>query len=497
MSLLSRPLSPYFDCSSILPTARKCNLPTEMWFDIFRMLPVHALCSVHSVSFLFHDISHPLLFHDFNLDPDQHNLSPEEFIERLDMYSAEPIASHVRKLSVSFQFGRWFRARSGGFITALSSPTPLIAPLLQTILNFHNLRILECTFRFNSAVHFADLGLQDLPNLQDLRIHGGAPYCPYLIPAKKIGVTHFSFTGIPSVGLEPRQNMRSFLSILYPETLSSLTLSPSYDCSPALWLAYDRDLFSTFRQLRTVTIGCDGPFLRPVHDFLVQLPALQDLIMSGEYRRCTEFEPTDDGPSLPLGLQSYTGPCEYIPLFLSGTACTRLTINACYTPEDLARALETTSYTSAVTDLSLLLPFGPFCGWESPRSLFIHFPRLATLRLIISDSPLDDDPDMCDFTETFDPEALMLLPEILTAVLRAPTELTRAVIEWDLSCDIISMLPALEDLHETVVRSLPQARKIVFERGARTEGTDESTDTSESGSDESMEGVEKSEVPFF
>ncbi|KAJ7779712.1 hypothetical protein B0H16DRAFT_1683044 [Mycena metata] len=470
------------------PTTKTCSLPTEIWFEIFRLLPLHALCSVHSVSSLFHDISHSLLFHDFTLDPDRHKLSPEEFIQRLGMYSAEPIASHVRKLSISFQFGRWFRTRSGGFINGLSSPTPLIAPLLQTIPHFHNLRVLECTFRFNSEVHFADLGLQELPNLRDLRIHGGAPYCPYLIPAKKICVTHFSFTGIPSVRLEPGRAIRSFLSVLDPATLSSLTLSPSYDCSPAVWLAYDHDLFPTFRQLRTVTIGCDGPFLRPVHDFLAHLPTLQNLTLSGEYRRCTEFAPTPDGPTLSPGLQSYTGPCEYIPLFLPGTACTRFALNACCTPADLARALGPAPalYTRAVTDLSLLLPLAPFCGWESPHVLFTHFPRLATLRLVISDAPLEDDPDMCDSAETVDPEALVDLPDILAAVLRAPTELAHAVVEWDLFCDVVGMLPALADLRALV----PQVR-IEFEGGVRAEGTgtDESTNTSasESGSDESME----------
>ncbi|KAJ7768221.1 hypothetical protein B0H16DRAFT_1716245 [Mycena metata] len=212
-------------------------------------------------------------------------------------------------------------------------------------------------------------------------------------------------------------------------TLSSLTLSPSYGCSPAVWLAYDCDLLPTFRQLRTVTIGCDGPFLRPVHDFLAHLPALQNLTLSGEYRRCTDT--------------SRSSPERRCPV-----------------------------------------PLAPFCGLESPHALFTHFPRLATLRLVISNAPLEDDPDMCDGVETVDAEVLVDLPDILATVLRAPTELAHAVIEWDLSCDVVGMLPALVDLRALV----PQVR-IVFEGGVRAEGMDESTDTnaSESGSDESTE----------
>ncbi|KAJ7768226.1 hypothetical protein B0H16DRAFT_1716249 [Mycena metata] len=270
-----------------------------------------------------------------------------------------------------------------------------------------------------------------------------------------------------------------------------------YDCSPAVWLAYDRDLFPIFRQLQTVTIGCDGPFLRPVHDFLAHLPTLQNLTLSGEYRRCTEFAPTPASPTFSPGLQSYTGPCEYIPLFLPGTACTCFALNASCTPADLVHALGPAPgpYTRAVTDLSLLLPLAPFCGLESPHAL-THFPRLATLRLVISNAPLEDDPDIGDGVETVDAEALVDLPDILAAVLRAPTELAHAVIEWDLSCDVVGMLPALVDLRALV----PQVR-IVFERGVRAEGMDESTDTSgsESGSDESteMEGVEKCKEVFF
>ncbi|KAJ6559866.1 hypothetical protein B0H19DRAFT_1260550 [Mycena capillaripes] len=463
----------------------KFDLPNELWFEIFQNLPRDALCNVHAVSSLFHDISHPLFFRDFNLDPDQHD--PDEFIRRLDMYSSAPIAHFVRKLSISFQFGRWFRTRGDRCLTALNSPNPLIVPLLHSIPKFQSLRILECIFRYDSEVHFANLGLQALPHLEELRMHGGALYCPRTSPpsptATKIRVAHFTFTAIPGIRLDRRgETPRSFLSMLDPETLRSLTLSPSYDCSPGAWLAYDRDIFATFRKLRTVTIGCDGPFLRQIHDFLVQLPALQELTLSGEFRRYTEFASPPE-QTLATTLQSYTGPCEYIPVFLPGTACVRLAINACCTPEELRSTLEATPCTQAVTDLSLQFALTGVCAWTASQAhaLFALFPRLETLWLGISDAPLDDDDlDVFDAAETFDPAALSDLPDSLSAALRAAGTLTQAAVEWDLACDTVCMLPDLHDLYDMLVHSAPKVGRILFEGGVRPDCRDgyESVDSS-------------------
>ncbi|KAJ7246779.1 hypothetical protein B0H12DRAFT_753350 [Mycena haematopus] len=473
----------------------RTDLPNELWFEIFENLSRDALRSVHGVSSLFHDISHPLFFRDLILDPDRHDVaSSDEFIQRLNLYSSVPIANHVRRLSVSFQFGRWFR-RGGRLFAALNSPDALHAPLLQTIPCFQNLRILECSFRFNSEVHFANLGLQALPFIQELHIHGGKLYCPSTPTASKIRVAHFTFTAIPGIFLECRRENevapRSFLSILDPETLRSLTLSPSYDCSPAAWLAYDRDLFATFRNLSTVNIGCDGPFLRQVHAFLAQLPALQHLTIAGCFRRYTEFVPVPD-EALSRGLQSYTGPCEYIPIFLTGTTCERIAINACCTLDEVRRALEDTPCTSAVTDLSLRLSLAGACTLTAPHELFALLPRLASLRIAISDSPLDDDDeDVFDAAETFDPAALSNLADILGGMLRAPVALTLAVIAWDLHLDTVRMIPDFEELHHTLEGASSKVEVVRFEGGIRLDCSDESTNNSdesfnESASDEEM-----------
>ncbi|KAJ6465011.1 hypothetical protein C8R45DRAFT_1219859 [Mycena sanguinolenta] len=436
------------------------DLPNELWFEIFKHLSRDALRSVHGVSSLFHAISHALFFRDFVLDPDRHNLATSaEFIQRLNMYSSAPIANHVRRLSVSFQFGRWFR-RGGRSSTSLNSPNYLLLPLLQAIPCFRNLRVLECSFRLNSEIHFASLGLQALPSLEELHIRGGKLYCPRDLTGSKIRVAHFFFTAIPEILLERRREgdtRRSFLSLLDPETLRSLTLSPTYDCSPAAWLAYDRDLFATFRNLSSVNIGCDGPFLRQVHAFLVQLPALQHLTLTGSHRRFTEFAPIPDGETLSSSLQSYIGPCEYIPTFLLGTSCTRLAINAYCTPDELRNALEDTSCTSVVTEISLRFSLAGACGWESPQELFALLPLLVALEIGISDFPLDDDDsDVFEAAETFDPAALSNLPGILDAVLRAPPGLRHAEIEWDLHSDTVRMLPDFEDLHHSLARAAPK-----------------------------------------
>ncbi|KAK7063542.1 F-box domain-containing protein [Favolaschia claudopus] len=457
------------------------DLPNELWHEVFKNLPRNALGKVHAVSSLFHDISHPVLFRDFILDPDRHHLSSDEFIDRLRLYSSSSIAPHVRKLTVSFQFGRGFRP-SGRWATGPISPCP-VSQLLRSIQSFQNVCILDCEFRFDAEVHFAELGLQSLPNLKELRIHGGKLFCPRVPISSKISVTHFSFASIPMIFLEEwrrqPETRRSFLSALDPEALTSLTLSPSYDCSPAAWLANDTDLFSTFRNLRSVTIGCDGPFLRQVHAFLMQLPTLQHLTLTGHFRHCTEFIPTP-GSSLPRTLQSFTGPREYIPLFLADTACTRLAINACCGPDELCAALlDTPSCVSAVTELEVQFSLAGVCTWTSPNELFAAFPRLKTVRIHISDAPLDDaDSDVFDAAETFDPAVLPNLPDILLAALRACTTLSSIVIDWDLHYLTARLLPEFRDLHEMLLSGLAPREdlELVFEGELRMNPECESDD---------------------
>ncbi|KAJ7646014.1 hypothetical protein DFH06DRAFT_581527 [Mycena polygramma] len=438
------------------------ELPTELWFEIFRNLPSSALCSLHAVSPLFHAITHPMFFRNLTLDPDQH---PEhETEERLEMYTSDSIVKHVRSLSVSFQFGCW--SSQSAFSTALDSPCPLVAPLLLSIPRFKHIRLLECLFRFDSEVHFAHLGLETLPHLDELRMHGGALYCPTsLPPPAKIRVTHFAYTAIPGIGPTHRHDTcRSFLSMLDPDALCALTLSPSNDSSPGAWLSSDRELYPTFRNLRSVSIGCDGPFLRPVHEFLAALPALRSLTLHGRYRRITEFAP-EPGVVLRRGLRSYTGPCEYIPSFLPGTACKRLTVMGCVVPAELRAALEDTPCTGAVVHLTLCVLLAEACAWEAPHLLFALFPRLETLRLGITDSPLDeDDLAVLEPMETLNPSALSDLTRNLSKALHAAGALTQAVIEWDLASETAHMLPNnLSEMRDALVADAPKVERVVFE----------------------------------
>ncbi|KAJ7181469.1 hypothetical protein C8R43DRAFT_1170349 [Mycena crocata] len=435
------------------------DLPNELWFELFQFLPLNALAKVHAVSSRFHDISHSLFFRDFRLDPDQHKPSTGTFRRRLALYSSAPIAQHVRKLVVSFQFGRWLRMNNEPLLTSLNSSNPLVVPLLESLPNFSNLRILEIYFRLESEVHFANLGLQGLPNLQELHVHGGALYSPPTALAAKISVSHFSFSAIPGFHFE-RSGLghvlglrRSFLSMLDPETLCSLTLSPSYDCSPAAWLSADRTIFRSFRKLSSITIGCDGPFIGPVHEFLAELPGLRDLTLRGDYRAYNRFSP--GAVSLTRELQSYTGPFEYIPIFLPRTACTRLSIDQYCAPDELYNALEKTECTSSVTDLSLVIHIAELAEWAAlAHTLFTLFAHLERLRIRISDVPRDEDWDMLDRSvdaDMFDVGALSDLPTILATLLSAPAALSHAVVEWDLCCCTMCLLPSLEDWEEEIL----------------------------------------------
>ncbi|KAK6969446.1 hypothetical protein R3P38DRAFT_3501343, partial [Favolaschia claudopus] len=245
-------------------------------------------------------------------------------------------------------------------------------------------------------------------------------------------------SAIPEIVLDERgeaDTQCSFLSALDPETLISLTMSPSHHCSPGAWLANDSDLFPTFRNLRSVTIDCDGPFIRPVHAFLIQLPALQHLTLTGRFCRSTEFTPTP-GCSLPRTLRSFTGPAEYIPLFLADTACTRLAINTCCSPDELyATLLGTPLCVSAVTELEVQFSLAGVCTWKAPHRLFAAFPKLKTARIRISHPSFYGDGSGVSGpaeTQIFRPAYLPGLPCILVSALRACATLSSVVIDWDL-----------------------------------------------------------------
>ncbi|KAJ7218346.1 hypothetical protein GGX14DRAFT_390118 [Mycena pura] len=451
---------PFLDCAREMPLpSAYIDLPNELWLETFRFLPRHELACVHSASRRFCALSHSLLFREFILDPDRHPAHGlDEFLERLALYTAPRIAPHVHTLSVSFQSGRPARTRTR---TPLWSHSPLTEPLLNSLAAFSKLRILECAFRFNSEIHFSNLGLERLQPLEELRIEGGALYCATTPPPAKIRVTHFVYTAIPGLMLDARRpdaspwRHRSFLSMLDPGALRALTLAPSFDCSPGAWLRFDCDLYATFVHLRTVDIECDGPFLRDVHAFLAALPGLEDLTIRGEFRLMTDLaaagEPACAPGPLSRSLSVYTGPCEYIPVFLPQTACTRLKITGACTAEDLCAALARTDCTRAVTDLALLLPLGMLRAWPraAVHTLLAHFPRLARLRVTVSDDPNDDDDDPDAFA--VDCVALEDLPDVLGAILGAPRgALECAVVEWDVSEATAAVLPDLQALRDAL-----------------------------------------------
>ncbi|KAJ7135508.1 hypothetical protein C8R46DRAFT_1361977 [Mycena filopes] len=477
----------------------KFHLPNEMWFEIFKNLPTHALRSVHGVSALFRDISHPLFFRDFTLDPDKYSIHrDDELIARLGMYSSHSIAPHIRKLSVSFQLKSWLQT---GFITALSLPTPLVTPLLQTISHFRNLRTLECKFRSDAAVHFEDLGLQDLPHLRDLRIDGGGLLCPIWptqLPAQKISVTHFSYTSMPSITLFlPLRSLRFFLYMLDPSTLSSLTLSAAHNGCPAIWVGGNHDLCASFRALRTVAVECTDSSIHSMHWFLLRLPALEELTLRRPYRdRCTKFEPATDGPCLVRTLRAYSGPVEYLALFLRGTDCAQLTINAVCTPEELRHAVKAAGCTSSVLSLSLIIPVATLHLWDPPPSLFDDglFPCLTALRVCVLAFPPDEDDGHAPRRERIILlSSQPLLPKDFPARIAAlfhgaPPSLEDTVIEWDVGerdITTANMLSGLKNFHAAVRPHLPG--KLVFEgfggrvRVEESEPKESKTVTSERG----------------
>ncbi|KAJ6566885.1 hypothetical protein B0H19DRAFT_1258068 [Mycena capillaripes] len=285
------------------------SLPTELWFETFAVLPRRTLLSLHSTSQLFHGISRPLLFGDFDFHPFQiqegansrysNQNDVDRSIRRLEFWTSSPIAPFVRACTFS------------AFCRSRDDPSPVFAAFFRLLPNLSSLQQLNCVIiKFDRVAVEA---LCALPNLTRVQLTGCSldeEVTGLLLRVKSFFYVHIA--GTRSSGAH------RWLSILDKGILYDLKL-PSAP-SPSLFLEGET---SDLPNVHTLLLGIKDWSEIPL---LSKFPAVRSL----QVPWCPSFSgEVGRRPILFAYLDEYDGPHEML-LFLDPRAApTRLNIVPC------------------------------------------------------------------------------------------------------------------------------------------------------------------------
>jgi hypothetical protein len=284
------------------------RLPNELWFETFSILPRKTLMSLHSASRLFHRISRPLLFDEFEFHPfqiqegassryaDQNDVYKNT--KRLEFWTSPEIAPFVRRCT----FSAFSRSHN------LDDPSPVFATFFRLLPNFYSLREISCvTVKFDRVAVEALCALPNLARVQLTACSLDGDITGLLLRVKSF--LYVQITGMRSAGAQ------SWLSILDKDTLRDLKLpSPP---SPGLIL---QGITSDYPNVQRLLLGVKDWSEIPLLSKFSDVRSLQ-IIWCPSYDR--EMEPQ---PVLFTHLITYDGPHEIL-LFLDPRAApTRLSI---------------------------------------------------------------------------------------------------------------------------------------------------------------------------
>ncbi|KAJ7038793.1 hypothetical protein C8F04DRAFT_348760 [Mycena alexandri] len=344
--------------------------PPELWLEILHHLPLTDLQAIYAVSTLFHDIVQSRLFQDvkLHLGPDKPAMG--ELRERLAFLCTPPVSFHVRKFTF---FGR-IRGFSHIYSSlSLDSANEWVVVILQAIPSFVNLRTLWLDSWTNPQIGFSRLGLETLTNLEELRIVGSSFNSSQTPPISKIRVKRlylqFSHFLDYSAG-----KSRSFLPVMNPHTLSLLDLT--FDSNVhTRWLVDGDPVFANLRQLN---LTCSAVSCVQLHQISARFPSVRRLVVDA-------FLLGTPTSAVVTQIDTFCGPCSFLPLVLPGTGCSELVITDS-TPAYLAETLAVAGRTPSVTSLALSFSLHQIATWTSPREVFSLLPNVSELRLRITGS---------------------------------------------------------------------------------------------------------------
>ncbi|CAK5276079.1 unnamed protein product [Mycena citricolor] len=458
-------------------------LPNELWFSIFTHLPPAALKDVFETSFRFRELSRSLRYRRLVLDPlcpcyagpgHQHGAGwIDAWLGRL---SAPPIATHVLELVISFQFlGALF-----GKPTGVHSPhaQAYVRPLLEAVHQFPRLRNLTLRLPFGWEFDLDALPVGRV--LDELWIEGGILRSS---AHESLRTKSFVYTNFPRSSSPCGETGNSFLAALNATHLASLTLYPSFDCHPTANI--DPALCRRFAALRRLEVqGCSGPFVHDVHSIVAAFPAVEELVVDGEYRSCRCATPDRQLPPL-AALRSYTGPADYAPIFLAGSRCPRVVLDTFHTQQTIAAVLaQNTTMFENVTEFGCKIRLESLLN-SDVLDIRRAMPRASKLELYIADllgpEPLDEDEDDLELhadglsvssnsrRHILCADLTQNLPCILASqLMAAKSDPLHVTIDWELCCEVVDVLGGLEPVHRALMKLVgKQAVRVDFRGGVR------------------------------
>ncbi|KAJ7445929.1 hypothetical protein FB451DRAFT_792983 [Mycena latifolia] len=400
------------------------ELPPEVWLQILRHLPRIALSVLSSVSPLFHALSVPLIFVQFQYHPSvyteilQRGTRLQRELDRLAFWSSDEIAPHVRRCFVAIH---WAPVK-------LDAPNTLVDALFAAVSRFTNLRLLSCKFGLH-PVELLPLRVEGIALLDTLKIHG-----PRLAryddesTRRKLRVKHFSYTDIPVP--HPSPTRVSPFVLLDPAALCSLELAAGRPGGLEHFLA-DRRAMAACHNLHTLRLAfVDTDFAR-IHACIAPFPAVRVLIveLKGACRTDVDLRTT-----LAPQLERYHGPAALLPLVLPGATPAHVGLSR-GSAGDVLGALRSARRPDWITSLSLgVALLADVLQGTTLREIFTHCPHLVHLTLAVSMDGRHCYPDAEEFCAQ------------LVDILKGLNALETSVFRWRLEKRIVPDRAQLEAL---------------------------------------------------
>ncbi|KAJ7142492.1 hypothetical protein C8R44DRAFT_974223 [Mycena epipterygia] len=316
------------------------RLPSEVWFETFGFLPRSSLLALHAASRLFHGISRPLLFSDFDFHPFQiceggttRYAGPGDVartLKRLEFWTSSSIAPFVRVSTFSV------------FLRSRDAPSPVFTAFFTLLSNFSNLREFRCfDVDFDQASAAA---LCALPNLARVQLTGCSLRANVAVTSP-LRVKSFLFVQSGSQNDLRRAGTHRWMDMLDKDGLADLSIQST----PSSALFLEGTATSSFPNVHKLVVGVMSWSQISV---LSRFPAVRNLRVTG----CPPVNDDSDlEPALFPQLETYSGPHELLSCLDQRAALKQLCITRC-DPQLLRERLATRCSTlRAVNQLILSL----------------------------------------------------------------------------------------------------------------------------------------------
>ncbi|KAJ7211967.1 hypothetical protein C8J57DRAFT_1483676 [Mycena rebaudengoi] len=454
-----------------------CELPPELWLEVFKILPRRLLPAVHAVSSLFSQLSCPLLFSQFEFYPPQIRGEPpmisngeegallEREFDRLAFWSSKKFAPLVRKCTVNLtalQESIVMDSRSlpvlavvhvmSWFTNVHRSSSTLMLACFEAVSRFTNLQELICHTYRGLVLELPALRVHALPSLKFLHIHTAHLVPSSKSPSTKLRIEHFSYTEMTF----PEPGESSQMHFLDSATLRRIDLQSDHSMFPVQHFLEDKVALASFHNLHVVNITVWKTSFAELHTCLSALPAVRELGVDVR-RRSTLGDLPSPATPIALHLTQYRGPADLLPLILRGTAPHALEITRDWVPVLLlALRKSNRSRFESVTTLLLQAQYPDIAEGTDLANALTFFPALDTLIVGVESGRYHEAPPRTSGR----PRALC---DRLSQTLAASTTLRTVTFNWGLDLDIPwEHVPRLHMLEAVLLPAVPGLKSVVY-----------------------------------